>query len=99
MAESSRPEFVFSTSDLADGVAGLGLALQPEQLDQLVRYADLLTRWNRVHNLTAVEPGQMLTHHLLDSLSIVPTLAVRAHGAGIAGAPSRGWPHRACAPR
>ena len=81
MAESSRPEFVFSTSDLADGVAGLGLALQPEQLDQLVRYADLLTRWNRVHNLTAVEPGQTLTHHLLDALSIVPTLAVRAHSA------------------
>jgi 16S rRNA (guanine527-N7)-methyltransferase len=72
---------VFSTSDLADGVAGLGLALRPEQLNQLVRYADLLTRWNRVHNLTAVEPGQTLTHHLLDSLSIVPTLAVRAHGA------------------
>lgn len=72
---------MFSTSDLADGVAGLGLVLRPEQLDQLVRYADLLTRWNRVHNLTAVEPGQTLTHHLLDSLAIVPTLAVRAHGA------------------
>lgn len=80
MAESSRPEFVFSTSDLAEGVTGLGLALQPEQLDQLVRYADLLTRWNRVHNLTAVEPGQTLTHHLLDSLAIVPTLAAREHG-------------------
>jgi len=80
VAESSRPEFVFSTSDLAEGVTGLGLALQPEQLDQLVRYADLLTRWNRVHNLTAVEPGQTLTHHLLDSLAIVPTLAAREHG-------------------
>jgi 16S rRNA (guanine527-N7)-methyltransferase len=71
---------VLFTSDLADGVAGLGLTLRPEQLDQLVRYADLLTRWNRVHNLTAVEPGQTLTHHLLDSLAIVPTLAARAHG-------------------
>lgn len=80
MAESSRPEFVFSTSDLAEGVTALGLALRPEQLDQLVRYADLLTRWNRVHNLTAVEPGQTLTHHLLDSLSIVPTLTARVHG-------------------
>lgn len=54
--------------------------LLPEQLDQLVRYADLLTRWNRVHNLTAIEPGQTLTHHLLDSLSLVPTLGARAHG-------------------
>lgn len=71
---------MFSTSDLAEGVAGLGLVLRTEQLDQLVRYADLLTRWNRVHNLTAIEPGQTLTHHLLDSLSIVPTLAARVHG-------------------
>ena len=81
MAESSRPESVFSTSDLAEGGAGLGLELRTEQLDQLVRYADLLTRWNRVHNLTAIEPGQTLTHHLLDSLSIVPTLAARVHTA------------------
>ena len=34
-----------------------------------------------MHNLTAIEPGQTLTHHLLDSLSIVPTLAERAHSA------------------
>jgi 16S rRNA (guanine527-N7)-methyltransferase len=80
VAESSRPEFVFSTSDLAEGVAELGLALAPAQLEQLVRYADLLARWNRVHNLTAVEPGQTLTLHLLDSLSIVPTLKARVHG-------------------
>jgi 16S rRNA (guanine527-N7)-methyltransferase len=79
VAESSRPEFVFSTSDLAEGVAELGLDLGPAQLGQLVRYVDLLARWNRVHNLTAVEPGQTLTHHLLDSLSIVPTLKTRVH--------------------
>jgi len=71
---------VVSTSDLAGGVGELGLALEPAQLEQLVRYSDLLVRWNRVHNLTAVEPGQTLTHHLLDSLSIVPTLTTRAHG-------------------
>jgi 16S rRNA (guanine527-N7)-methyltransferase len=71
---------VVSTADLAEGVAELGLVLEPAQLEQLVRYADLLARWNRVHNLTAVEPGQTLTHHLLDSLSIVPTLSTRAHG-------------------
>jgi 16S rRNA (guanine527-N7)-methyltransferase len=39
-----------------------------------------LARWNRVHNLTAVEPGQTLAYHLLDSLSIVPTLSARTHG-------------------
>lgn len=41
----------------------------------LVRYADLLLRWNSVHNLTAIEsPAQVLTHHLLDSLAIVPQM-------------------------
>ena len=41
----------------------------------MVRYADLLLRWNSVHNLTAIEsPAQVLTHHLLDSLAIVPQI-------------------------
>ena len=45
------------------------------QASLLVRYADLLLRWNSVHNLTAIEsPAQVLTHHLLDSLAIVPQI-------------------------
>jgi 16S rRNA (guanine527-N7)-methyltransferase len=80
VAEGSRPELVFSTRELAAAAAELGLALESAQLEQLVRYADLLIRWNRVHNLTAVEPGQTLTVHLLDSLSIVPTLSARVGG-------------------
>ena len=40
-----------------------------------MRYADLLLRWNSVHNLTAIEsPAHVLTHHLLDSLAIVPQI-------------------------
>lgn len=80
MAESLRPEFVISPHDLADGAAELGVALESTQLGRLVRYTDLLVRWNQVHNLTAVEPDQMLTHHLLDSLSIVPTVNARVSG-------------------
>lgn len=80
MAESLRPEVVISTLDLADGAAELGVALDSVQLDRLVRYADLLVRWNQVHNLTAIEPEQILTRHLLDSLSIVPTVSARVSG-------------------
>ena len=44
-------------------------------------YLALLAKWNRVYNLTAVrEPAEMLTQHLLDSLSIVPPL--RRHTGG-----------------
>ena len=40
-----------------------------------MRYLDLLQKWNRVHNLTAVrDPAAMLTHHALDSLAVVPPL-------------------------
>ena len=37
---------------------------------RLIEFIELLCKWNRVHNLTSVdEPGKILTHHLLDSLS------------------------------
>jgi len=64
-----------SAGALRDGVAALGLALTDAQLAQLQRFATLLLRWNRVHNLTALaQPGQVLSHHLLDSLAIVAPL-------------------------
>lgn len=64
-----------SVDALRDGVAQLGLALGEAQFDRLQRFAALLLRWNRVHNLTALdEPQQVLSHHLLDSLSILAPL-------------------------
>lgn len=51
------------------------MVLTLAQADQLSRFARLLLRWNRVHNLTAIaRPEQALSHHLLDSLAIVPAL-------------------------
>ena len=56
-----------------NGAAELGLQLDSSQADTLARYAALLMRWNAVHNLTAIEaPAHVLSHHLLDSLAIVP---------------------------
>lgn len=66
---------------LLTGLDALGLALSTEQVDQLLAYLDLLQKWNRVYNLTAVrEPAEMLTHHLLDSLAAISPL--RRHSGG-----------------
>jgi 16S rRNA (guanine527-N7)-methyltransferase len=63
--------------------ADLGVSLSDGQSDRLTAFAALLVKWNRVHNLTAVEsPADILTHHLLDSLSIVPELARIGPGHG-----------------
>ncbi|MEZ5643259.1 MAG: 16S rRNA (guanine(527)-N(7))-methyltransferase RsmG [Burkholderiaceae bacterium] len=60
---------------LVEGVGVLGLNLTEGQFDQLLAYVDLLARWNKVYNLTAVrEPAEMLTHHLLDSLAVIGPL-------------------------
>jgi 16S rRNA (guanine527-N7)-methyltransferase len=65
---------------LAAGANALGLALTDAQIKALSSFGELLTRWNRVYNLTAIRIGErMLTHHLLDSLSLVrPLQAVGA---------------------
>ena len=60
---------------LVEGVGVLGLNPTEGQLDQLLAYVDLLARWNKVYNLTAVrEPAEMLTQHLLDSLAVIGPL-------------------------
>jgi 16S rRNA (guanine527-N7)-methyltransferase len=63
---------------LTDGVRELGLDPSDAQLGKLLDYVALLSKWNAVYNLTAIrDPRQMLIQHILDSLSIVPHLAVR----------------------
>lgn len=69
---------------LEAGLRSLGLDLAPGQIDQLLAYLELLQKWNRVYNLTAVrDPGEMLTHHLLDSLAAVPPLLRQTEGRAI----------------
>lgn len=53
----------------------LGLALTAPQIQGLMDYLALLQRWNRVYNLTALrDPDEMLSHHLLDCLAVLPPL-------------------------
>jgi 16S rRNA (guanine527-N7)-methyltransferase len=78
------------------GLAEISLVLPQSGNDKLLRYTDLLAKWNRTYNLTAIrDPLEMITHHLLDSLAVVPhltipgkaTLADVGSGAGLPGIP------------
>jgi len=60
---------------LQKGLDGLGLSLADEQQTQLLAYMDLIAKWTKVYNLTAVrDANEMLTHHLLDSLAVIAPL-------------------------
>jgi len=60
-------------STLATGLAELGIDLPAERQDKLLAFRDLLLKWNKTYNLTALrDPEQAISHHLLDSLAILP---------------------------
>ncbi len=75
-----RPGGSASASERLDQLLlKLQLPATSTQRAQLLAYLELLERWNRVYNLTAVrEPQQMFTLHLADCLALVPILAARA---------------------
>lgn len=79
---------------LAAGLDALGISLEEPAQRQLLAYLELLAKWNRVYNLTAVRDVEaMLAHHILDSLSVLPhlegvdSLADVGAGAGLPGIP------------
>jgi 16S rRNA (guanine527-N7)-methyltransferase len=60
---------------LQAGLTELGLDLSAQQQKLLLDYLALIAKWNKVYNLTAIrEEGEMLTHHLLDSLAVIAPL-------------------------
>ncbi|TBU92132.1 16S rRNA (guanine(527)-N(7))-methyltransferase RsmG [Phytopseudomonas dryadis] len=63
--------------ELRQGASELGVALSEQQQAQLLAYLALLIKWNKAYNLTAVrDPDEMVSRHLLDSLSVVPYVEV-----------------------
>ena len=87
-----------SQTSLADrleaGLQQLGIDLSAADCQaHLLHYLDLLQRWNRSYNLTAIrDPREMVTRHLLDSLSVLPwiesgRLLDAGTGAGLPGVP------------
>jgi len=72
----------------------MGLHYPSDRLKRLISYLELLTKWNRVYNLTAItDPVEMLYLHLMDSLSVEPYILKNKHvidvgaGAGLPGIP------------
>jgi len=62
-----------SAITLAAGLAELGIALPDDAQQKLLAFRDLLLKWNKTYNLTALrDPAQAVSHHLLDSLAILP---------------------------
>lgn len=63
------------TEALTSGVTSLGLSLDAAKIQRLLSYMAMIQKWNKVYNLTALrEPHEILTHHLLDSLSVIGPL-------------------------
>jgi 16S rRNA (guanine527-N7)-methyltransferase len=61
--------------DLRQGLDALGLTLDALQVQRLLDYLGLIQKWTKVYNLTAVrDPAEMLTHHVLDSLTVIAPL-------------------------
>jgi len=75
------------------GIAAMGLRLDARQHALLLGYLQLLAKWNRVYNLTAVRnPADMIGRHLLDSLTLLPWVTRGpvldvGTGAGLPGIP------------
>jgi 16S rRNA (guanine527-N7)-methyltransferase len=79
---------------IAEGVGAMDIPVPPAAIEVIARYLELIAKWNRVHNLTAVrETDQMVVLHLLDSLSLLPhvasakTLLDVGSGPGLPGIP------------
>ncbi len=63
------------SEQLRRGAEALGVPLDARQSEQLAAYGDLISKWNRVYNLTSLrERERMVSHHLLDSMTVVAPL-------------------------
>jgi len=68
---------------LSEGISDLGMTVDLVSQQRLLDYMALIQKWNKVYNLTALRaPGEILTHHLLDSLSAVGPLLRQAGSPG-----------------
>ena len=78
---------------LASGLAALDITLPDEAQHKLLAFRDLLLKWNKTYNLTALrDPAQAISHHLLDSLAILPHVGTGnlldvGSGGGLPGIP------------
>lgn len=81
-----RPEDI-----LASGIQQLGFVVEVEEQKKMMKYLALLQKWNRTYNLTAIDKiERMVSHHLLDTIAVLPYLKAGrwldvGSGAGLPG--------------
>lgn len=81
------------SDQLQHALSSMSLELDEPSRHGLLHYLELMAKWNKTYNLTAIhEPERMLTHHLLDSLSILPYVTADrlldvGSGGGLPGIP------------
>lgn len=91
--KSQHGKFIHPEDLLEDGLYALGLEERLAGDDRLMEFITELMNWNRIYNLTSVrKPTEIVTRHILDSLSVLPQLAGRrildiGTGAGLPGIP------------
>lgn len=92
VAVATKPGPTFGL-ELERGLTVMDLGLPQEARAKLCEFLEILFKWNRIYNLTAVrEPQKMVSHHLLDSLAVLPHLTSKrlldvGSGAGFPGIP------------
>ena len=77
-------------AQLERGMQKLGLENIPQIISKLLIYKELLIKWNKSFNLTSIKNREVVTHHFLDCLSIIPfikssSLLDVGTGAGLPG--------------
>ena len=82
------------TNLLRAGLIELDIPFQDDQIDRLITYLELLQKWNKAYNLTAIkDPDKMVAYHLMDSLAIINDMPAQGlcldvgTGAGLPGIP------------
>jgi 16S rRNA (guanine527-N7)-methyltransferase len=97
IAMSHRISADILASRISAGLELMQLECDDERIGLLARFLELLSTWNRTYNLTAiVDPSEMVTRHVLDSLSVAAHLRGSRHidvgsGAGLPGIPLAIW--------
>ena len=77
-------------AQLEKGMEILGFENTPQIISKLLIYKELLIKWNNSFNLTSVTNKEIVTHHFLDCLAVIPfikssTLLDVGTGAGLPG--------------
>lgn len=63
---------------LRHAVDHMNLGLDEAQINALMDYLNLIQKWNKTYNITAIkDEEQLLVQHVFDSLSVIPALSLQ----------------------